>query len=149
MKLQLYQDFKDFLLTLNKHQVKYIVVGGYAVVYHGYNRNTGYLDIWVEQTSENFDLLMQVFSEFGLPLNAISKNEFLNNRHDVYTFGVPPVCIEILTAVKGIQFAESFSNSLRIMLDGIEVNMIDVSDLIRNKKAVGRNKDLDDIEHIE
>jgi predicted nucleotidyltransferase len=148
MKAHLHPDFRDFLITLNKHGVKYLVVGGYAVIYHGYNRTTGDLDIWVEQSKESFGLLMNAFLEFGLPVSAISEKEFLMNKMDVYTFGVPPVCIEIITAVKGIQFEESFANASKVDFDGVQVNMIDLQDLVRNKKAVGRNKDLDDVEHL-
>jgi hypothetical protein len=125
-----------------------MLVGGYAVVYHGYNRTTGDLDVWVEQSKENFASLMSAFFEFGLPTTAIDENDFLQNEMDVYTFGVPPVCIEILTAVKGVKFEESFPHSTLVEIDGVKVNMIDVRDLIRNKKSVGRNKDLDDIDHL-
>jgi len=72
------EDFKDFLLALNTEKVKYILVGGYAVILHGYNRTTGDLDIWVERTKENFNRLVAAFKHFGLPTNAISLISFLN-----------------------------------------------------------------------
>lgn len=133
---------------MNRHNVKYMVVGGYAVVYHGYNRTTGDLDVWVEQSTENFTSLMLAFVDFGLPTTAINEIDFLQNEMDVYTFGVPPVCIEILTAVKGIKFEESFPHSTLVEIDGVKVNMIDVRNLIKNKKEVGRNKDMDDVDHL-
>lgn len=109
---------------------------------------TGDLDVWVEQSTENFTSLMLAFVDFGLPTTAINEIDFLQNEMNVYTFGVPPVCIEILTAVKGIKFEESFPHSTLVEIDGVKVNMIDVRDLIKNKKEVGRNKDMDDVDHL-
>lgn len=148
MKARLHEDFKDFLRALNKHGVRYLLVGGYAVIYHGYNRTTGDLDVWVEQSGENYRLLMKAFLEFGLPVSVIDEKTFLSSETDVYTFGIPPVCIEIITEVKGVQFTDSFSRAAKVIFDDVPVSMIGFHDLIRNKKAVGRNKDLDDIEHI-
>ena len=148
MKLSLHPDFKDFLKALNNHEVKYILVGGYAVIYYGYSRTTGVLDIWVEQTRETFQSLKKAFLEFGLPVNAIKEADFLQNKMDVYTFGVPPVCIEVITDLKGVTFQKCFSNALKVSYDSVSVNLINTVDLLENKKAVGRNKDLDDIEHL-
>jgi predicted nucleotidyltransferase len=144
----LYEDFREFIMALNKNAVRYLVVGGYAVVYHGYNRTTGDLDIWVEQTEENYKKLVRAFLDFGFPTNAFSKQDFLDNQKDVYTFGRPPVCIEILTGVKGLEFDSAFQNTLKIKLDEIEVNIIDLPDLLKAKRAANRHKDLDDIQHL-
>lgn len=144
--MRLNQDFKEFLIALNKHGVRYLVLGGYAVIHYGYNRTTGDLDVWVERTESNYKLLMQAFSEFGLP--AIPEEMFLSTKTDVYTFGVPPVCLEILTAARGLDFAACFSNAPKVNLDGVPAHLIHLDDLVRNKKAVGRNKDLDDLEHL-
>jgi predicted nucleotidyltransferase len=148
MVFRLYDDFSDLLTAFNKEGVKYIVVGGYAVIHHGYNRFTGDLDIWVEQSKDNFQILSRAFANFGIPASAIEEVDFLKNEKDVYTFGRPPVCFEILTAVKGLNFAEAYSHSIKVVYDGVEVNMIDLMDLIKAKKAAGRHKDLDDIDHI-
>jgi hypothetical protein len=148
MGIKLYDDFKDLLLACNNEEVKYIVVGGYAVIHHGYNRFTGDLDIWVEQSKDNFQRICKVFKAFGIPPSAIEEEEFLRHEKDVYSFGRPPVCFEILTAVKGLSFAEAYSHSAKVVYDEVEINMIDVADLIKAKKASGRYKDLDDIEHI-
>lgn len=149
MAIQLFEDFQALFNILNKYEVKYIVVGGYAVIYHGYNRHTGDLDIWVEQSEKNYLRLIKAFSEFGIPPKAIEEKDFLENEMDVYTFGRPPVCVEILTAVKGLKFDEAFGHINMVTLDGVQVNMIDVRDLIKAKKAAGRYKDLDDVEHLE
>ncbi len=148
MSLRLYDDFKDLLLSCNQSGIKYMVVGGYAVIHHGYNRFTGDLDIWVEQSENNFQLLVKAFENFGIPASAINVTDFLSNEKDVFTFGRPPVCFEILTSVKGLNFEEAYAHSAKSIYDGIEVNIIDLIDLIKAKKAAGRYKDLDDIEHI-
>jgi hypothetical protein len=79
----LYEDFREFIIALNKNAVRYLVVGGYAVVYHGYNRTTGDLDIWVEQTEENYKKLVRAFLDFGFPTNAFSKQDFLDNQNEL------------------------------------------------------------------
>ena len=148
MSIRLHKDLQDILSQLNKSKVRYMIVGGYAVIHHGYNRTTGDLDIWVEQSKENFLLLGKAFKKFGIPISAINETDFLENEKDVYTFGRPPVCIEILTAVKGLKFKDAYANASWVKFDGVKVSMIDARDLIKAKKAAGRYKDLDDLEHI-
>ena len=127
-------DFTDFIVSLEKYKVRYIVVGGYAVIYHGYNRTTGDLDIWVDPTSENYTNLTKAFADFGMSLFDITKDKFLNlSEFDVFTFGRPPVCIEILTAVKGLDFQKTYENSVVVKYDDIKVRMIDIRDLIITK----------------
>lgn len=142
-------DFTDFLISLEKFKARYIVIGGYAVIYHGYNRTTGDLDIWVEPTAENYKLLGRVFEDFGMSFLDVTLEKFLNlSDFDVFTFGRPPVCIELLTAVKGLNFQETYNNSSLVKYDNIEVRMIDIRDLVTTKKSVHRPKDLDDLEHL-
>ncbi|MCU0417990.1 MAG: hypothetical protein MUE33_12480 [Cytophagaceae bacterium] len=141
------QDFLDFILTLEKFDARYILVGGYSVILHGYPRTTGDLDIWVDQTKENYRLLIQAFSEFGLPM--MSENEFLNPANEVFTYGRPPIAIDVMTTCKGLLFKEAFNNSQIINVDGISIRLIHYNDLIVTKKASGRYKDLNDIEHLE
>jgi hypothetical protein len=94
-------DFKDFILFLNKFEVEYIVVGGYAVIIRGYSRSTGDIDIWVNKTKENFNRLQKTILEFGIPEAAIKEHDFFSDEFDVFSFGKPPYAIEIMTAVKG------------------------------------------------
>ena len=144
------EDFHDFLIALNNNQVEYIIVGGYAVILHGYSRTTGDIDIWVNKTEENYTKLAAAFSVFNMPLMGMTKEMFLNNNNiDVFTYGRPPVCIDIMTDVKGMIFKEAFPKSTLRKVDDIEVRLIDYRDLISAKKASGRHKDLDDIENIE
>lgn len=144
------QDFRDFIEALNEANVEYVLVGGYAVIYHGYNRTTGDLDIWVNSSSENFIKLKKAFRSFGLSLFDLTETRFLDtNSNDVYTFGRPPVCIDILTKVKGLNFNETNENAKMLSFDGVLVKMIDIRDLIKAKKSANRNKDKDDLDHID
>jgi hypothetical protein len=125
-------------------------VGGYAVIYHGYNRTTGDMDVWVRPTKENFNKLKIAFQKFGLSLFDMTEEKFLKTElYDVFSFGVPPVCIEILTKVKGLDFEECFKSAIFQKFDDVDINIIDLIDLIKSKKSVGRYKDLDDIENLE
>ncbi len=126
-----------------------MLVGGYAVIFHGYNRTTGDLDIWVKADSENYKRLQKAFSIFGMSLFDMTEERFLKTgNYDVFTFGRPPVCIEILTAVNGLEFETAFTNSKVQLFDGVPVRMIDIRDLIITKKSVNRSKDKDDLEHL-
>jgi predicted nucleotidyltransferase len=142
-------DFSDFIESLNKFQVEYLVIGEYAVIYHGYNRTTGDLDIWVNATEENYERLSESFRFFGMSTFDMTVEKFLNTElYDVFTFGRPPVCIDILTKVKGLDFKEAFRNSKTVVISSIELRMIDIRDLKTTKQEVNRPKDQDDLEHL-
>lgn len=145
------EDFQDFIRTLNEADVRYVLVGGYSVILHGYSRTTGDLDIWVEPSEENYLCLAKAFAIFGLPVFDMTLDKFLNTEHyDVFTFGRPPVCIDVLTHVKGLDFYTVFAHSEWFSVtDELRVRAIRLSDLILAKRAAGRSKDLDDIEHLE
>jgi len=143
-------DFEEFLQALNLENVEYILVGGYAVIFYGYNRTTGDLDVWVNPTLSNYEKLQAAFLRFGLPTMAISPEDFLNSQEtDVFTFGRPPVSIDILTQVKGLAFDQSFQQSSFQQFDGVEVRIIDYRDLIIAKKSANRSKDKNDLEHLD
>jgi hypothetical protein len=147
--MNLNQDFCDFIESLNKFQVEYLIVGGYAVIFHGYNRTTGDLDIWVNATDENYARLSEAFRFFGMSTFDMTAEKFLNTElNDVFTFGRPPVCIDILTKVKGLDFSEAFRNSKLVTISSIGLRMIDIRDLKITKKEVNRPKDQDDLEHL-
>jgi len=142
-------DFVDFLNALKECNVEYILVGEYAVIYHGYNRTTGDLDVWVNPTKENYSKLILAFNKFGLSLFDMTEELFLVNKElNVFTFGRPPVCIDLLTRIKGLNFDEVYPSSYQTEFSGVDVRMIDLPDLIRAKKASNRPKDIDDINHI-
>jgi predicted nucleotidyltransferase len=140
-------DFKDFLKLCNRKKVKYLLIGGYAVGYHGYPRTTADMDVWIELSSENAARMVEVLSEFGFRVPELTVELFLE-RGKIVRLGVPPLRLEILNEITGVTFEECYSQRERTKLDGIKVNIISLKDLIRNKKASGRPKDLDDLEHL-
>lgn len=144
-------DFLDFLELLDKYKVNFLLVGGYAVILHGYNRSTGDLDLWIDKTPENYFRLKNTYEEFGAPI--FSKKDFEADNYDVWSIGVSPRKIEILTHVDGLTFAESKKKCEWLDIDNlhprhIKVPYIEFSDLIKNKTASGRLKDLADIEQL-
>lgn len=146
-KIDLHPDFKDFLKLLNSHNVRYMLVGGYAVGYHGYPRATGDMDIWIETSESNSKKLASVFTEFGMPSDTINESLFLE-KDKVIRMGVPPVRIEVITGASGVDFNQCFSKRDVIEIDGILINFISLQDLKKNKRAAGRHKDLEDLEHL-
>lgn len=143
------EDFTDFLNALNNNRVDYILVGGYSVIIHGYNRTTGDMDIWVRKTLDNYTKLVAAFQEFKMPVFDMSEINFLNNQEmDVFSFGRPPVSIDIMTAVKGVDFEESFSQAILAEVDEITVRVIHINQLVQAKKAASRFKDLDDLDNL-
>ncbi|MGY6520723.1 MAG: DUF6036 family nucleotidyltransferase [Mongoliitalea sp.] len=142
-------DFKDFIESLNKYEVEYILIGGYAVVLHGYQRTTGDLDIWVNPTEFNYGKLLKAFSFFGFPSDAIDLRRFLNvEAYNVFTFGRPPMAIDIVTAIHGVDFKDAIQKVNHIEVQGMRVCLLSMSDLIATKKASNRYKDLDDLENL-
>lgn len=144
------KDFQDFIQCLNNAEVEYILVGGYATIIHGYNRTTGDLDLWVNHTSENYARLVIAFQQFQMPVFDMTLDKFLSDPHvDVFTFGRPPVCIDIMTHVKGLNFNDAYKRIERRNIEpNVMVNVIHLNDLISAKKASNRSKDQDDIEHL-
>lgn len=145
-----FQDFLEFIQALNHHDVDYLLVGGYAVILHGYTRTTGDMDIWVRATKENYKKLAGAFREFGMPMFDMTLENFLDSATlDVFTFGVAPVSIDIMTRVKGLSFEEAFPEATAIQLDeGLSINLISLPHLLQAKRASGRAKDFDDIRHL-
>lgn len=143
------EDFRDFIDALNKQEVEYLLVGGYAVILHGYRRSTGDMDVWVNVTAENHKRLIKAYLAFGLPTADISEENFLrNDEMDVFTYGTPPVCIEILKKVNGCNFDEAYRISRLYNENGLQIRFVHLNTLIEAKTASGRYKDLDDIEKL-
>jgi hypothetical protein len=147
MDLVLPDDFKEFLRLLTLHQVEYMMIGGYAVSFHGYPRATMDLDIWVGMTPENADRLQQVLIDFGFAVPALNKNLFLV-QDKIIRMGTPPLRIEILTTISGVFFEDCFPNRIQGVVDGVPTNLISLQDLKTNKRASGRHKDLSDLEYL-
>ncbi|MGV3547247.1 MAG: DUF6036 family nucleotidyltransferase [Pedobacter sp.] len=143
------EDFRDFLSSLNDNNVRYLLVGGFSVILHGYSRTTGDMDIWVERTEENYQKIKMAFEQFGMPVFDMTEKNFLYHKNwDVFTFGNPPSAIDMMIAVKGLNFKETFDNSVVFEDDELSIRTIHKSDLIKAKKSAGRAKDLDDLENL-
>jgi len=141
------RDFKEFLKLLGSHGVEYLLVGGYAVSIHGYVRATNDLDIWVKISTENASSIDRALREFGFAAVALSPELFLT-PHNVIRMGVPPMRLEILTSVSGVQFDECYAEREMIRIDELLVPVISLSRLRENKAASGRAKDLADLENL-
>lgn len=143
------KDLQEFIEALNKAEVEYILVGGYAVVLHGYSRTTGDVDIWVNPTSENYRRVADAFQVFGMPLFDMTEPKFLNTRdYDVFSFGVPPNAIDLMTKVKGLDFDQAFQDSSIYEFEDLSLRLISYQNLIEAKQASGRTRDLADIEQL-
>ena len=140
-------DFKEFIKLLNDHNVKYLIVGGYALAFHGHPRYTKDIDVWIESSMDNADKLLKVLSDFGFESIELSSSDFLVSDN-VIQLGFPPNRIDILTSVDGINFGESSSKAQVITIDNIAIHLIGINDLITNKMASGRLQDLADVEKL-
>ena len=140
-------DFQEFLQLLNAHQVEYLLIGGYAVGYHGYPRATADMDVWVAIHPKNAEKIVAVLKEFGFDLPELSAELFLK-ENQIIRMGMPPVRIEVTTTISGVSFDECYAERVVDVLDGVEVNLIDLKHLKVNKKASGRHKDLNDLENL-
>lgn len=147
MAIKLPDEFKEFLKLFHSHGVKYLLIGGYAVGYHGHPRATGDLDVWVAVEPENADRLVNAIRDFGFDTPELSPALFLQDKSMV-RMGNSPLRIEILTAISGVSFDECYKGRVEIAFDGVEVSLINLRDLKANKRASGRPKDLDDLNHL-
>jgi hypothetical protein len=145
--IRLPKDFKDFLKLLNELEVRYLVIGGYAVGYYGYPRATNDLDIWIELKTQNADKLVKALNRFGFVNHEIKPEIFLK-EDQIIRIGHPPVRIELLTSISGVRFDDCYQTRKTDSIDGVEMPLIGFKELIRNKKASGRHKDLNDIENL-
>jgi hypothetical protein len=145
--MRLPADFRDFLRLLNSHGVEYLVVGGYAVAYHGRPRATGDLDVWVAIHPRNAAGLSLALHDFGFASDEVTADLFLQENR-VVRMGVPPLRIEILTSVSGVVFDVCYRARVQDVIDGVPINVIGLAHLKENKKAAGRHRDLDDLEAL-
>ncbi|MGK2861427.1 MAG: nucleotidyltransferase [Chitinophagaceae bacterium] len=142
-------DFRDFLKALNKHNVDYLLVGGYAVILHGYERVTADLDIWVNPVEKNYNKLKEAFFHFGMPVFDMTLTNFLDTeKWDVFRFGRKPVAIDIMTKVKGLKFDLALKAASLVTVDEIQVRLIHYDHLLTAKKMAGRAKDINDLENL-
>lgn len=145
--MTLAKDFEDFVKLLNQHHVAYMIVGGYALAFHGKPRHTGDLDIWIQNSENNAENLVNVIKEFGLGSLGLTKADFLQEGY-VTQIGYPPLRIDILNSIDGVNFVDAFQNKLLINIDGLDINYIGLRDFIDNKIASGRSQDIVDLKEI-
>ena len=147
MDLVLPPDFKEFLNLLNRKNIKYLLIGGYAVGYHGYPRATNDMNIWIALDLKTAEQMFLAIKEFGFNTPQLSK-EFFLKENNIVRMGITPMRIKILTTISGVNFEKCFQQRVVDEIDGIEVNIISLKQLKINKKASGRHKDLDDFENL-
>jgi hypothetical protein len=140
------QDFQDFIEAFNVNNVRYILIGGYAVILHGYIRSTADMDIWVDKTKENYKKIKKALNQFGAP--SFSENEFLGNEFNVWGLGKEPNRIEIMSEVKGLKFDVAYKKSKICEQGNLKIRFIHFNHLLDAKKAAGRFKDKNDIEQL-
>ena len=142
------RDFKEFLQLLNSKKIDYLVIGGYAVGYHGYPRATGDMDIWIAINEQNAIKMVEALKEFGFDLPELQKELFLIEQK-VIRMGIPPMRLEILTSIDGVNFKTCFNNRIIADFGDFKVNFISKDDLLINKRASGRPQDLVDFEKLQ
>ena len=142
------EDYKDMLHALSDEKVRFLLVGAYALAFHGYPRATMDIDIWVMPSPQNADAVLRALGSFGAPLHNLTRED-LQKDGTIFQIGVAPRRIDIITTASGLQFEEAYERSLTVNIEGIEVHVPSIDDLILNKRALGRTKDLADAEALE
>ena len=140
-------DFSAFLKLLKEHEVRYLLIGGYAVAYHGYVRATADLDVWVPRERANSERLVLALKEFGFDVPELIPEIFLV-KDRILRMGNPPMRIEICTDIDGVQFDECYEDRVTASWDDVDVSVLSLDKLRTNKLASGRLQDLDDLEHL-
>lgn len=142
------QDFKEFIQSLNDNHVRYLVVGGYAVAFHGHPRYTKDIDIWIEMKPENAVNLLKALEQFGFNSLGLKETDFLVPGQ-VVQLGQPPNRIDVLCTISGVDFIACYESKVTVEIDDVFVSFIDLDNLRKNKAASGRHQDLADLENLE
>lgn len=144
------RDFRDLLAEFSGRDVRFLVVGGYAVTFHSRPRFTKDLDIWIDPVPGNAGRVFEALIAFGCPLavHGVLATDF-STPGTVYQIGVPPNRIDVLTAVEGLRFSECWERRVPAKFGGVDVAYLSREDLILNKKSVGRPQDLEDVRALE
>lgn len=144
--LELPPDFKELLSLLNKHGVEYLLIGGYAVGYHGYPRATQDMDLWIAISPDNAKRLVTALQEF---IGAVDLNpERFLEEGAIMRMGVPPMRVDITNRISGVSFSECYARRVVDTIAGVQVSMISLDDLKNNKRSSGRPKDLADLSYL-
>jgi hypothetical protein len=142
------KDFKEFIELLNENKVGYLVVGGYAVAFHGHPRYTKDLDVWIELSPDNANKILEALKKFGFGSLGLKPDDFLKSDQ-IIQLGYPPNQIDILTTLKDLKFEECYKARIKVGIQGLHINFIDIENLKKNKRATGRPQDLADAENLE
>jgi predicted nucleotidyltransferase len=145
--MEVQQDFRELLALLNEHKIDYIIIGAYALAFHGVPRYTGDIDIFVKPDTINAQRIMSVLDKFGFGSVGLKAEDF-ENPDKVIQLGVPPVRVDIVTSITGITWEEAFSGRVEGKYGDVRVYYIGREQLILNKRALGRKKDLADLESL-
>ncbi len=146
--MEIQKDFKEFIELLNSAKAEYVIVGGYAVAFYGAPRFTGDIDIFVNIHSKNAELIVQALETFGFGSLGITREDLMV-EDQVIQLGRPPGRIDILTSISGVTWNETWQNRKQDLYGDVPVNYIGKPELLKNKKATGRMKDLMDIEALQ
>lgn len=147
MEIELPRDFKELFASLNANSVRYLLIGGYAVGVYGYSRTTNDIDIFVSDDEDNTGRLVAALNDFGVGGSDLS--QMFGENRSLVEIGVEPVKVQLMNFADGISFEEAFERKNTIEVDGIFITTIGRDDLIANKLASGRHKDLADVEMLE
>lgn len=139
--LILTRDFREFIGCCAAHDVRFLVVGGYALAAHGYPRATKDLDVWLWPDPDNADRLLEALDDFGFGSLHLTRDDFLEPEM-VIQLGYPPLRIDLLTSISGVAFTDCWQRRVTVDIGGIHANFIAIEDLIANKLATGRPQDL-------
>ena len=142
------QDFKEFIQSLNANNVRYLVIGGYAVAFHGHPRYTKDLDVWVDPIPDNAARVIKALEQFGFASLGLKAEDFLA-PDQVIQLGLPPNRIDILTSAEGVDFDTCYASRAQVVIGGVPANFIDLENLKKNKRAAGRLQDLADLENLQ
>lgn len=145
--MEVQKDFRDLLALFNVHKVEYLIVGGYALAFHGAPRFTGDIDIFVEPNAHNAERILKALIEFGFGSLNLTVEDF-SSPDKVVQLGVPPVRVDLVTAITGVSWEKAFDGRTPGIYGDISVNFIGRSEFVANKRAVGRKKDLADLEAL-
>ncbi len=146
--IQLPTEFKEFLRSFNDHDVEYLLIGGYAVSYHGYPRATADITVWVACNRSNADRIVEALKAFGFDVPELTPALFLKEQR-VVRMGIAPLRIEISMSVDGVEFEACYRERIVDTIEGMEISIINLEHLKQNKRASGRLKDLADLEYLE
>ena len=144
----MYPDFKELLLAFNAHNVEYLIVGAHALAAHGHVRATKDLDLWVRPETSNAQRVLQALSEFGAPVNDLTIDD-LSRKKTIFQVGLPPLRIDIITNVDGVEFGDAWPDRVETMFGGVPAFVISRHHLIANKKTAARLQDLADVQQLE